>query len=770
MSVRSSAACLSICLLAMSAPSRGECRFDWKPGRGFPGVDDQVNALVEWDQDGEGPASSILVVAGLFEIAGDVRTHGLAYWDGEDWFDLGGGTDGVINALAVFEGKLIVGGSFNSAGDVPARNIAMWDGLTWNPLATGVDTEVHALIDWQGVLVAGSQFRSGATHPIQGVSRWDGYQWQRLGTLNISTRALSVFQGQLVAAGSISGPTLTLQQIAQWDGAQWRSMMGGMNGTVETLQVYAGELIAGGQFNSAGTAGVRNIARWNGTQWRSLATGFAEEVHRLTIHDDYLLAYGVVYDDYNPYYGLEKGVTAKWDGTEWTEFVSPVTPAWILGSKGVRAFAHHQGELIAAGGRDLSVPIGHLVSIGPAYRIARFDGGSWHRLGNQVTGVPRAFAELGGELYALGFFESQGPSIFAVGRWEDNDWRSVGVGVNGSESSMVAFHNGLAIARETCRLRPDGECCICPDRVDWWDGNKISQLGEEFGADVETLTVKNGTLLAGGSINPVAWNGIEWTSFANGLLANVIAVWADQIIAGTGQVREVRDEDGFWDLRVTGNAVRWDGNQWTGISGYVGFPVFSFLSHSGTLFLAGGYAYYSDHLDEYSYDGGVFRLRDNVWEPVGDLTGPVQAITAYNGDLIASGSFWSKGTEGLGSIARWDGVAWRSVGTPVEGSVYATQVHNGELFISGSFLTIGEHISHNTARYGRVGRLGDWSDEGELNLSDYREYPDCANGVEGSATYALPSADCRCVFNSDGDGDVDLRDFAALQNEFSRQP
>ena len=49
----------------------------------------------------------------------------------------------------------------------------------------------------------------------------------------------------------------------------WKST-GGINGWVGALTVYKGELIAGGDFATAGAVEVNNIARWDGNNWNPL--------------------------------------------------------------------------------------------------------------------------------------------------------------------------------------------------------------------------------------------------------------------------------------------------------------------------------------------------------------------------------------------------------------------------------------------------------------------------------------------------------------------
>ena len=96
--------------------------------------------------DGAGPA---LYAAGNFVEVDGLQVGHIARWDGQNWSNVGGGTNGPLGALAVFDDgtgpALYVGGSFTSAGGVAAHNIAKWDGATWSELGTGVNGEVLAM-------------------------------------------------------------------------------------------------------------------------------------------------------------------------------------------------------------------------------------------------------------------------------------------------------------------------------------------------------------------------------------------------------------------------------------------------------------------------------------------------------------------------------------------------------------------------------------------------------------------------------------------------
>ncbi|UCG17213.1 MAG: hypothetical protein JSV19_04115 [Phycisphaerales bacterium] len=60
--------------------------------------------------------------------------------------------------------------------------------------------------------------------------------------------------------------------------------------------------------------------------------------------------------------------------------------------------------------------------------------------------------------------------------------------------------------------------------------------------------------------------------------------------------------------------------------------------------------------------------------------------------------------------------------------------------------------------------LGDWDDDGDVDLDDFDEFPGCLSGPWQGAGYVMPSADCLSVFDFDDDDDVDLGDFGGFQH------
>lgn len=146
-------------------------------------VSGSVRAVLE---DGDG-----ILVAGEFSQVAGVVAASIARWDGSDWSPLGGiegnGVNGLIYAMARYQGSLYVGGEFSAAGGVPAANIARWDGSNWHALAEGValgvpyyPAQVLALAEYDGELVVGGRFTSAGGVDATSIALWNGNRWQTL--------------------------------------------------------------------------------------------------------------------------------------------------------------------------------------------------------------------------------------------------------------------------------------------------------------------------------------------------------------------------------------------------------------------------------------------------------------------------------------------------------------------------------------------------------------------------------------------------------------
>jgi hypothetical protein len=200
----------------------------------------------------------------------------IAAWSGSAWTTVGlGSGPGFIRALANDGGDLIAGGQFAAVDGVPAANIARRTASGWQPMGGGFTAPAYggvlALTLYAGDLIAAGSFAdSGGT--VSNIARWDGSSWQPLGAgCDGRVVSLVVYGSDLIAAGVFgSAGGIPAANIARWDGASWSPFGSGMNGGVWALTVHEGDLVAGGSFTTAGGVAAAGLARWDGSGWHAI--------------------------------------------------------------------------------------------------------------------------------------------------------------------------------------------------------------------------------------------------------------------------------------------------------------------------------------------------------------------------------------------------------------------------------------------------------------------------------------------------------------------
>ncbi len=684
--------------------ARGQCG-GWLAGDGVPGVDGDVYALVEWDPDGEGPATELWVVGGTFEVAGGVMARNIAAFDPVTrvWSPLSTGmSEGVIfsavYALKVLpSGELAVGGLFGRAGGVAANNVAVWDGSQWRALGSGADGRVLALaVMANGDLVAGGMFNvAGGTTGL--VARWDGSAWQAMGgglgdsrtTARVESFAFTA-EGDLLACGTLSTPPgeAFRRSVARWDGASWSTFGGPITGfgysiaTALDGQVWTvvteypsvrlltssggpwvqrnalnawyraviassseGELVLGGFASGRGTSQLSRVLRWTEGRWEGMGVGFNSGVRSLlSLAEGNWVAGGA----FTSVDGLPASRVAHWDGDAW----APVSEGMAI----VRAIAPLPEGGIVAGGDFLSV--GGV----PASRVAKWDGARWAPLGAGLNGPVFAVAPVAsGDIVVGGeFTEAGGVVANRVARWDGVSWSSLGAGLSLPVRQLVPM----------------------------LDGRVIALYGPPTGSTGHLVAV---------------WNGSSW---GPGLPApmgtvNCMGILPDGRVVAAGLFLAQPVQEYLGCLAVlTGAGWSYFGREY--VSGRTGIGARSLgFDRDGTLILGGSFL-----LNGTTQTQSVLRWNGASLQPVGPLiTGPVTAIAAHpDGGLIVGGEFSNSQPGAIHHLARWDGVQWSEFAGGANGNVLALALHGDqELIVGGEFGSVGGVVSSSFARYSLTG-------------------------------------------------------------------
>lgn len=658
-----------------------------------------------------------LIAGGAFSFAGGVQVNWIARWNGSAWSALGSGVGGStfpwVYALAILpNGDLVAGGAFSFAGGVLVGHVARWDGSAWSALGSGVGGgSSHIVFSLatlpNGDLVAGGLFTTAGGAPASAIARWNGSAWFPLGTgvswgtLPAVVRSLAALSnGDLVAGGDFaSAGGVPANRIARWNGSSWSALGSGTNGSVRALRVLpSGDLVAGGSFLLAGGAGANHIARWSGSSWSTMSTGMSHLVHSLTLLTDGALVAG---GEFSTAGGVFAKSIARWSGSGW----SAVGTA--IGGTSNPSVVHSlirldKGEVVVGG---------YFGSVGgvAANSIARWDGSTWSALGPGIGGVVKpsvlALAEIpDGDLVAGGDFTTAGGGAAKyVARWDGSTWSGMGAGMGGTSLPIVrclaVLPNGDVIAGGDFATAGSASA----NRIARWNGSNWSAMGSGMsGGDMTRVyalrVLSGGDLVAGGDFTFASgvpaksiarWNGSIWTALGLGISGHVFALAElpnGDLIAG-----------GWFNAAsgISNNIARWDGSNW-------------------------------------------FALGSGI--KGGDKPSVHALAVLPGGELVAGGNFTSAGGGTANRVARWTGSKWFAIGTGVSGTnapaVYMLDVlPGGHLAVGGQFLTADGVVAPNLARWGCPPSTcyADCDASGALSIADYICF---SNEFAAQSTYA----------------------------------
>lgn len=759
-------------LLLWAHPARAQCDPQWLPGDSVRGVYGQVMASVSWDPDGAGPEPELLVIGGLFTMAGDIPVTNVAAWDGTQWRALGAGLTQedplatpypYVRALTVYEGELIAGGNFTLSGSTPVRRIARWNRSEWLPLGSGIPSgSVYSLSGFDGDLVAAGSFTTAGGVQAQSIARWDGSGWHPLGAgINGHVVDLTGFADRLVAVGHFTmAGSAPANKVAAWDGSNWSPLGAGLGDSIASyataVEVFQGQLFALGEWGSAGTFPEPKLAWWDGVHWNTVDGAPGGE--KLAVFGDALIVAGTW-----PGSGLLSANIAGWTGTEWFSLGAGT-------NNYIDTLCTHDSELIVGGIFDVAGQVG-------ANSVARWDGQAWHALGEGINSVINNLAVYDGELVAAGWFDHiTNIDVNQIASWNGHEWRPLGGGLYGGEHPLVrtmVVHDGELFAGG--RFERAGEIEV--SNIAKWDSAGWAALGGGTNGSVFALASFNDTVVAGGSFSqvdglPVAniaqWDGEHWHGLGEGFTSPESGpyVWAMTVFRGDLIAAGRFTASGATPLN---RIARWDGSAWhplgSGLEPPITNPGWNTEASSLTVFggdlIVGGSFYRAGGLSSHVFarwDGTQWHTMD-----AGLGVGFPWTFATYDGELLASGWFGTEGaTSPEYSIARWAGTEWSALQPAASMYWFARgmETYRGDLFAAGVGWESGTQVWTGWGRLSDNSMPGDWNCDSHVDLSDFAHFDPCQFGP-GTA---YPAGCIKADF--DFDDDADLNDLAELQNGF----
>jgi hypothetical protein len=272
-----------------------------------------------------------------------------------------------------------------------------------------------------------------------------------------------------------------------------------MDGSVLALAVFddgrGPALYAGGAFGNAGGVHVNHIARWNGSNWTALGGGVTADssgasVWSLAVFDDgsgpALYAAG----RFSTAGGLAANRIARWNGSSWSRLGNGLTgPDPIAFALSV--YDDGSGPALYIGGNFTTV------DGVAANRIAKWDGASWSALAEGLSGFSDDAVDAlavyddgsGPALYAGGtYYGIGGNGLRFIARWDGTSWSALGEGTDVFVHAMLPFDDGSGE-----KLHVGGYFTnaggVKANRIAAWDGASWSALSKGTNGPIRALAV-----------------------------------------------------------------------------------------------------------------------------------------------------------------------------------------------------------------------------------------------------------------------------------------
>lgn len=532
---------------------------------------------------------------------------------------------------------------------------------------------------------------------------------------------LALVLATVTASGAGERPQTALDQTTtlRFEDAGWSSQFGwglGCDGIIEQIvESPDGGYYVAGDFSYCGHVQVNNIAHFDPETgiWAALGSdggsGVDGPVRNIAVFRDKLVVQGIFAAVNVGPNQLATKSFATWDGLSW----GPVNDDVFAQIRwGVLAM-HASDDLLYVGGYfaffDRNDEFVEGIAVWDGSELKAFRP---NRSGN-VASV-ESITVFRDELYVGGGIDGGG----GIRRWDGSAWVMLGtqggIGLSSSVRDLVVWNDALYATGGFRSANYRSETAEIPaSRIARWDGSEWSALGSGLDASGLRLAVAGDRLLvaglfttAGGSPAPqlASWDGERWSSVASELvniypparINSILDTPSGILVAGQfshaagnpilGQPEEVLHGVGLIDQ---GRWKGWAADVGDGAYGYVR----AFARFQGDLYVGGEFRTIGGQVFN-----GIARWNGAQWQSVGaeggnGVSGVVFDLQVTPDGLYVSGNFRTVNHGGqeliAGSVARWDGERWHSLGTGDEAGVFGTVETMAwtapHLYVGGSF-------------------------------------------------------------------------------------
>jgi Secretion system C-terminal sorting domain len=148
---------------------------------------------------------------------------------------------------------------------------------------------------------------------------------------------------------------------------------------------------------------------------------------------------------------------------------------------------------------------------------------------------------------------------------------------------------------------------------------------------------------------------------------------------------------------------KWNGTSWLSLGIVVDQAILCMTVYNNELYVGGWFENFNGLPVNriVKYDGASWTGLGSGILVANNVVGGVEKMIVYNGELIAIGGFVQAGNVNANQIARWNGIAWDSLGSGITGlsSIPSMCVYNNELCVFSQITNAGGVPVNNAAKW-----------------------------------------------------------------------
>ncbi len=318
----------------------------------------------------------------------------------------------------------------------------------------------------------------------------------------------------------------------------------------------------------------------------------------------------------------------------------------------------------------------------------------------------------GNDLYVGGWFDDIGNSgTQGIARWDGTTWHALGDGIDGCVEEIMVHDGKVYVGGAFSHA--GGALC---NNIAWWDGAQWHAMNGGltdliYTTPVDGIVAFKGDIYVGGGFRKAGgktvygiarWDGSEWHDLEGGLSTpgdlDHRYCTAGGLAADDEFLYVAGDFLRAGDVEVT-NFAKWDGDQWLSpnTSLRVGTRT---MAMSGSDIYVGGWFVFPTGSGTVN---NIARWDGSQWHTLGSGTNEmVLSICPVGNDIYVAGNFSRAGNVIVNRIAKWDGTGWTPLGSGLDSRIWTFAVaarESGEVFAGGDFHTAGGNTSYHIARW-----------------------------------------------------------------------